>query len=884
MTEDTGFFRSLRGLATDWVTQKRKSLQTEPLTDVDSAGGKGAYSFQGQDLSFDDLREIKDMRDSGGQVAALMQSKALLNFGEGAEIEIEDNEDTAQTIQGTEMTLKEWLELRFPELDLTVLDLGKDALWYPYAVGEHLENRAGQYKEFLPAEPYTILPETDDKGEIVRWHQRTQSQGGYTTKVLQPDEIEAIILNKSCARDKTGISEVLRNKEEIQAFRENEQAIQQAIELHGFPQRHVRVGREDGAPVRDDELRRVRNIFDPRNTDANTAYFTGQDVNVDTIEAENFDYQAVHEMSTRKLTTALGMPLEAGNVGSDGLGSGKPAELRFSMLKLQIKANQRAFATQFVEKVLRPVVRDYSPFSHTADISLEIDDPLEDIGDMADVINKVGDYLTNAEIRRKLDLPEPEDDEIAEGYRSPADIEAPEDQNTGGLFGSAPNGDRDFRSLDTPQGVPDNANPISDRSECDGQVVTGDRGGLYCVPQGEDMTPDNIDGVEDIPEDGFSDEELEAVVDDVTPDADDIRDGDVNAENVEAMKKALPDEFDDSVFWEQPEDDKPIPSKGQPLAVDGDMVVMDDIESIGDDGLPDELLVQTSDGEATIEAENVSHVFNEDADPTPTDGDQEVDDITDTTDPDEFRNSVSQEPDVSNEVDEYVEGADNAQTVGASFEDEISIVGVSEEEIIEGDADPPSFSTAGANSTEQAEEFTESVVKARERGWLDNVDGAINLPDNNLNLPEGAQGTFKPGVRNFTGEKIRDTDERKAQININPDANEEWDGEQEYIPFGPDEASKMEYAVNHEFGHSEHYNNLIEQRDLTVDEIESDEFQRELQDEMREHSDAIEEEFSALAAKNPFEFAADTFSALSVGADVSDEVLEAYDKIGGVAP
>ncbi|AFH22784.1 hypothetical protein OSG_eHP34_00255, partial [environmental Halophage eHP-34] len=271
MTEDTGFFRSLRGLATDWVTQKRKSLQTEPLTDVDSAGGKGAYSFQGQDLSFDDLREIKDMRDSGGQVAALMQSKALLNFGEGAEIEIEDNEDTAQTIQGTEMTLKEFLELRFPRLDLTVLDLGKDALWYPYAVGEHRENRAGQYKEFLPAEPYTLLPETDNKGEIVRWHQRTQSQGGYTTKVLQPDEIESIVLNKSSARDKTGISEVLRNKEEIQAFRENEQAIQQAIELHGFPQRHVRVGREDGAPVRDDELRRVRNIFDPRNTDANTA-------------------------------------------------------------------------------------------------------------------------------------------------------------------------------------------------------------------------------------------------------------------------------------------------------------------------------------------------------------------------------------------------------------------------------------------------------------------------------------------------------------------------------------------------------------------------------------------------------------------------------------
>jgi hypothetical protein len=353
------------------------------------------------------------------------------------------------------------------------------------------------------------------------------------------------------------------------------------------------------------------------------------------------------------------------------------------------------------------------------------------------------------------------------------------------------------------------------------------------------------------------------------------------------MQKALPDDFDGSAFWEQPEDDKPIPSKGQPLAVDGDMVVMDDIESIGDDGLPDELLVQTSEGEGTIAAENVSHVFNEDADPSPADTDQDTPDTTDTADtadPDEIRESVSEVPDVSNEVDGYVERADSAGSVAASFEDEISVVGVTEEEIVDGDVDPPSFSTSGAKSMEQAEEFTESVVQARERGWLEGVDGEVKLPSSNLNLPEGAQGTFKPGVRNFAGDKIRDTDNRKAQVNINPDATDEWDGEQEYVPFGPDEASKMEYAVNHEFGHSQHYNNLIEQRDLTVEDIESDEFQRELQDEMREHSDAIEEEFSALAANNPFEFAADTFAALSVGADVSDEVLEAYDKIGGVTP
>jgi hypothetical protein len=438
--DDAGFFRSLSGLATEWVQAKRRSLApTDAQTNVDSRGASTAYHFDGQELSFDELREIKAIREDGGQVAQLMTSKALLNFGEGAEFAIEDEQDDEQLVDGEAMTLSEWLSAAFPHLDMLVLDLGEDALWYPYAVGETLENRAGGFKRALPVDPWTMLPETDPSGDIVRWHQRVQTEGGYKEQRLPADDIWHIVLNKASARDEIGISEVLRSRDEIQAFKENEQAINQAIELHGFPQRHVKVGKEDGAPVRDDDLRRVRTIFDPKSTDANTAYFTGQDVDVETLEAHQFDYTAIHEMDMRNLTTALGLPLEAGNVGSDGLGSGKPAELRFALLKLNIKANQRAFGVQFVEKIVRPVVREYSPFDAEADISLRIDDPLEDVGEVADLLNKVGEYYNNEEARSMLDLPAPEDDDVAEAYRSPADIERDEegvqDDPMGGLFG-----------------------------------------------------------------------------------------------------------------------------------------------------------------------------------------------------------------------------------------------------------------------------------------------------------------------------------------------------------------------------------------------------------------------------------------------------------------
>src|SRR6056297_270018 len=437
--EDPGFFRNLTGLANAWVSDKRRSLQAEdPTTNVDEygrSGGKGSYQFGGQDISHSKLRDIKQMRESGGTVSQLMHYKSLLHFGEGVEISVGDNEETEQSVDGypEPLTLKEWLQDNFDSLDQLLLELGEDALWYPYAVGEIRQDRTGGFADFLPAQPWTLVPETDAQGEIIAWHEETRRGASTQTRTLAPDEIEHLVLHKNSARDTTGISEVLRNEDEIMAFKENEMAIRNAIELHGFPQRHVKVGREEGAPVRDQELRRVRTLFDPSTTDANTAYFTGQDVDVESLEAEQFDYSSIHEMNMRQLTTALGLPLEVGNVGADGLGSGKPAELRMALLKLTITANQRMFCRQFVDSVMRPVIERYSPFDAEARIELGLGDPLEDIGDMAQVIQQIGDHLTNDEIREKLDMAPHEDEEIGESYRTPAEIETPEEEQGGGL-------------------------------------------------------------------------------------------------------------------------------------------------------------------------------------------------------------------------------------------------------------------------------------------------------------------------------------------------------------------------------------------------------------------------------------------------------------------
>jgi len=403
--------------------QVGRRLQGQPDTKIDSGGSVNSFTFDGQEISSSELREIREIRESGGVISALMRSKALLTFGAGVSFEVEENEATRQEVNGRELTLEEYLRDRLNDIDSLVLELGEDALYYPYAVAEPLENRRGGFGGITGVEPYTVIPETDEYGDIVRWIQTTEN---WEQDMFSPDELVHFPLNKSSARDKTGISSILRSREEIEQFRANQQAIKSAIELHGFPQRHVKVGRDGSAPIRDNELRRVRNLFDSQTVDSDTVFVTGNDVEIDALEAENFEFERVSENDMRQLSLALGVPLELTNYGSDGLGSGKPAEFRLNLFKLQIEANQRQFANIFVRDLLRPVLRDMTPFNHTVNINMEFGDPLQTETDMAALLNEIGDYMTNEEVADRFDLPMPENDEIADAYRPPAEVERAE--------------------------------------------------------------------------------------------------------------------------------------------------------------------------------------------------------------------------------------------------------------------------------------------------------------------------------------------------------------------------------------------------------------------------------------------------------------------------
>jgi hypothetical protein len=230
------------------------------------------------------------------------------------------------------------------------------------------------------------------------------------------------------------VSLLEQNKTEIERFYDNQESIKNSSQLHGFPQRHIKVGQEGGAAIDDNELRRVRQRFTGRINEM-TAWFTGRDVEVDTLEASNFEYEGLTENDLKILTLSFLLPQELANVGSDGLGSGMPAELRKELLLIGVQAKQREVSRQFINQLVEPVVRKYSPFDPDEyNITLEWEEPLEDKSDRIEDVNKISDYLTTNEVREEAGyapIDGPEGDEFSPPGK---EQEEESEDGLGGLF------------------------------------------------------------------------------------------------------------------------------------------------------------------------------------------------------------------------------------------------------------------------------------------------------------------------------------------------------------------------------------------------------------------------------------------------------------------
>jgi len=407
-------FGTTRQLAGTWAQAKTQRLQEQldaPESWIEGGGTSDRDRWQDRRATRDQLKEYHNIRVDGGVIATLLEARSLMVFGPGGQFTSEDDDVAA------------WLNDTWNDRDIQLVDIGTDTYFYGYSLGEIRETNGGDFGEITLIQPWTTVPELNRQGEIDEWEQTIKTDAGTSTQTFDPDDVLHFNVMKASGRDPVGMSMLGRAMDEAGAYRENQQAIQNAVQLQGFPKFHVSLGSDDGPVIDDNELRRARPQFD--NIHELTKWVTGNDVEIDIVEAENFDFEGITEHDLSKLAIAFMLPIELTQIaGGDGLGTGFPAKLRRQLFMLGARAHQRLLGDHLVQQVGRPLLQNYAPddlVGDGEDINLEFvfNDPLTDMDELNKQVGAIGSDMTVDERRDLFDLPPLDDESLGDDFEPP---------------------------------------------------------------------------------------------------------------------------------------------------------------------------------------------------------------------------------------------------------------------------------------------------------------------------------------------------------------------------------------------------------------------------------------------------------------------------------
>lgn len=385
------------------------------------------------------LEEYEAAYREGGIVGQLVDARALMEFGVGTEWTTDDDDVTAR-IDGEPLTVADYLERTLPTKyrDDALIRIGTDALWAGNAFVERVDTRGGEASGRLDhIHPATIDALYDDHGAIEEWVQHVKRRSAFADTLEQRADADGLahFALKRVGRNPLGFSVLGRAWDDVQRYWANQDAIGNSLERHGYTKWWVQVGREGGQAIDDQEIRRHRTRF--QQVQQNDAILTGRDVEIeplDTSGAVGEGISAIAENDLMQVAGAMGMPLEIANIGSDGLGTGKPAESRLMLFERQARAEQRRLGAQFVEQLARPLIRA-SPFPDDVHVALSWGDVVSDQQAVAEWLRDFIGVYTPDEIRQKLgdgplpddvdadDLGIPGEDAPEPGGRSPFDLQ-----------------------------------------------------------------------------------------------------------------------------------------------------------------------------------------------------------------------------------------------------------------------------------------------------------------------------------------------------------------------------------------------------------------------------------------------------------------------------
>lgn len=455
---------------------------------VAGGGTEDKLDFKRRPRNYKELKQREAIYLNGGPVTAFIDTRSMMMYGTGVEFQTETaiTDDQGQTVD-------EYLERLLPNLELHFTEAATHTYWAGDAWPEIVESRDGEFSHLNLIDPTTVDVTWDEHGGITDLEQIVQTERGQVRRQSLDTDLVGHYWFKRAPGGPLGQSLVEQNMDEIETYARNAAQRRNAIRLHGSPHYSISVGSE-GQSIPDKIMRRVRNRFRSDQTDEETNWVHGGDIEVNELDVPGFEGMGdIIETDIAALAMGFNVPIEWTNFGSAGLGEGTPAKSRLLAFERVARTEQRLRANQFIHDVIRVILDRYSPFPKDIDVQLVFGDVVSDQAATAEWMSQFSWALHRDEVRERLDVPawDDEDDREAPPETDPNAAQGDAGGGIGGMFEGAGT-DFPSRALE----VPDNAVSIDDASEAPegASVINGPRGGLYYVPGGVD---DGADGGSD---------------------------------------------------------------------------------------------------------------------------------------------------------------------------------------------------------------------------------------------------------------------------------------------------------------------------------------------------------------------------------------------------
>lgn len=439
-------------------------------------------AFARRPRTYEQLKTYEKAYRSGGPLADLTDTRALMTYGTGFEFQ---TESPLTDEQGR--TADEWLaDALGGTLDYLQIQLGVQAYWAGNAWLEIVEARGGDFSHLKLIDPTTVDPDWDRHGDLTEIRQLIVEDGQAHSQPLDEDRVAMFAFTDTGGGPlEPGLYE--RNWEWIQRYVKNQKQRKNAIRLHGSPHYHIKVGSE-GQSIPDKIIRRIRNRFSSDETDEKTNWVTGGDIEIGELDAPGFEgMDSITETDIAQLAQGMGLPLELTNFGSDGLGSGTPAEVRWQGFERQARAEQQLRIAQFIEQVARPLLDEYSPFPRDIDLEGVFGDVVSDQQAIAEWVSQVEWAFHRDEVREMMDHPPwdgDEDDEEAPPEIAPSATDPETPAGGGGLFS------RDDPGEDAPDPLGEDG--ATKRAHADGGTTQTHRNLLHTGVERAELTREEL--------------------------------------------------------------------------------------------------------------------------------------------------------------------------------------------------------------------------------------------------------------------------------------------------------------------------------------------------------------------------------------------------------